>query len=76
MLRDEELREEWERDELNELRAEELKELEMQSDFDYALKTLGFNEDITVAELAQTLHTLKQLGYDISANELMDLIWA
>ena len=74
MLKDEELLEEWKQDELNELRAEELKELEMQSDFDYALEQLGFNEDITVAELAQTLHTLKQLGYEVSADELIDLI--
>ena len=74
MIKDEELLEEWMSDMALEARADEEREREMMEDFDYALKTLGFNEDITVSEFAQILHRLKQLGYDISANELMDLI--
>ena len=74
MIKDKELLKEWMGDMALDARANEEREREMMEDFDYALEQLGFNKEITVAEFAQILHKLKQLGYEVSANDLMDLI--
>jgi len=74
MINDKELLKEWEQDELNEARALKETDILMQTDFDYALKHLGFSEEITVAEFAQILRKLEDLGYEISANELIGLV--
>ena len=74
MITDQEMLEEWKRDEMNEARMEMEADRLMRTDFDYALEHLGLGPDITVSEFAQVLYALKELGYDISANELMNLI--
>jgi hypothetical protein len=54
-----------------ELRQEILEEQLLRRDFEYALDKLGFSYDNTVSEFRQILDHLRSLGWDITADELL-----
>jgi len=57
---------------LDEMRQDMLIEQKMRVDFEYALDKLGFSEDNSVAELSRILKQLRSLGWDVTADELLE----
>ena len=71
MIQDEELREEWIQEMLQESREEELTERRLHEDLEYCLDWFGIDSDMSLIELDKYTVTLKEYGHDVSICDLV-----
>ena len=68
----EKFKQEMREDMLREAHEDAQREHLMRYDWDYALKTVDINPEMTIKEFIKAIDTLNDYGWDVSATDLID----
>ena len=62
------------REKLEEIKQDYDYEIQMRRDWEFALEHLGVSEEMTISDFAKVYKQLKDFGWDITTDELLDSI--